>query len=496
MNEGIVPKIYLCGDKTKFFAWIGQRPFKLAGVLKFFGDDLDFREDGKFLLDDKICERDEIKNILADADFIVFRDARELKLVYTSLKKSDIDPSKLVTRVYFKNLPTDNFYDVESDLKIMQFMKVPPIKTLLDFDAYFLKSPLVTKLSNDVTEIDCITQEVFPPIKENIYSHVYKNLGECCLKHYDAALIYATSQKKFLADYAKLKNIADILITYVRNDSEMQKYIKANINFFSKIDILPTVLGQWLFCYYHQPKKDFAIYVVTHKKMPDELVNNLPEGYKIIHAGKAVAADLGYMGDDTGENVSHLNPYMNELTAFYWVWKNTNHTIVGTAHYRRYLTAAEGSDAFSYDKILTEEQAENFLNRYDVLATMFYGVVSEVEEIVLDYNEDSTALAVAIIEKYMAEVQPDYVETFQKVMNNSHFYRYNIIVTRKNVFDAYYSWLFSFFQKAVDEINLRIDFGDKKPRMAGFLGERMFTVWVMKNRLRVKELVVMQVPDL
>lgn len=497
MNEGFVPKIYLCGDKEEFFAWIGQRPFNLRGVLKFFNDDdLKFDKDGKFSLDDKIFERDEIKNILAEADFIVFWDALELKVVYKLLEKFEIAPLKLITRNRFKHLATDNFYDMENELKIMQFMKFPPIKTLLDVDAHFVKSPLLTKSLNDVTEIDCITQEELPPILENIYNHVYKNFGECCLKHYDAVLVNAITPQKFIADYTKLEKVSEILLTYVRKDSEMYNFLHDNMKFFEKINLLQNPIGSWLFCYRHPPKKDFAIYVVTHKKMPEELVNNLPTGYKIIHAGKAISDDLGYMGDDTGEHVSHLNEYINELTAFYWAWHNTNHTIIGMAHYRRYLTAAEDSENFAYEKILTQEQAENLLSRYDVLAAMFYGVLTEFEEISLDYNEDVAALGMSIIEKHMAEVQPDYVDTFKFVMNSSNFYRYTIIVTRKHVFDAYNSWLFSFLLKAVDEINQRIDFGNKTKRLASFLGERMFTVWMIKNRLRVRDLVVMQVPDL
>ena len=64
MIEGIVPKIYLCGEKEEFLAWIGNRPFELLGVVKFFGEGLNFKEDGKFELDGKIVEVDELKKIL------------------------------------------------------------------------------------------------------------------------------------------------------------------------------------------------------------------------------------------------------------------------------------------------------------------------------------------------------------------------------------------------------------------------------------------------
>ena len=197
MIEGIVPKIYICDNKEEFLAWIGNRPFELLGVVKFFGEGLNFKEDGKFELDGKIVEVDELKKILPKTDYIIFRNGMELRVMHTCLKDFEIDPLKFITRNYFKHMATDNFYDMDSDVKFMQFMQIPPIRTLLDADAHFLKSPLLTKINNEVTEIDCITQEILPPIMENIYSHVYKSFSECCLKHYDAVLFNATSKKKF-----------------------------------------------------------------------------------------------------------------------------------------------------------------------------------------------------------------------------------------------------------------------------------------------------------
>ena len=498
-ENGFVPKIYLCGDKAEFFAFIGQRPFQFLGELKFFGDkdnpDLQFNEDGKFFLDDKICEPEEIKQILNDADYIVFNDPKEMKATYVTLQKFELSPAKLITKSCFKSLPTNQFYDIDAELKLMNFLKIPPIKTLLDVDAHFAKSPMYAKALNDLTEIDCISQETLPPIKENIYTHVYKNLSECRLKHYDAVLLNCTSSKDFLAKFSKLEHISEAVLIYVRNNSEMHKFLNENSNFFSKVNALTTMDGRWLFCYRHVPKKNFAVYVVTHKSLPPDLEENLSEGYKIIHAGRTLAEDLGYMGDNTGENISYLNPYINELTALYWMWKNTNHTIIGTAHYRRFLTA-DNDNTFSTEKILTEEQAENFFEDYDLLATPFYGVLTQSEEIALEYSDKVEEFARAIIEKHMMNNQPDYVDAFNFVMNSASFYRYSIMVTRKNIFDSYCAWLFSFFIDATNEIIERIQFSETNKRLAGFFGERMLTVWLIKNRLRIKECNMIQVPDL
>ena len=56
------------------------------------------------------------------------------------------------------------------------------------------------------------------------------------------------------------------------------------------------------------------IFVMTHKKF------NEPEDkiYIPLQVGKAAGQDLGYLGDDTGDNISDLNKYYGELTGVYW----------------------------------------------------------------------------------------------------------------------------------------------------------------------------------
>ena len=63
------------------------------------------------------------------------------------------------------------------------------------------------------------------------------------------------------------------------------------------------------------------------------------EIYTPIHVGKANAGiDLGWMGDDTGDNISAKNQNYCELTAVYWAWKNLKDVdYVGLCHYRRFL---------------------------------------------------------------------------------------------------------------------------------------------------------------
>ena len=57
--------------------------------------------------------------------------------------------------------------------------------------------------------------------------------------------------------------------------------------------------------------------------------------------------------DNTGDNISSLNPNRCEMTAHYWVWKNrldTDDEYVGICHYRRTLD-------LSYDDLKRMKQA-------------------------------------------------------------------------------------------------------------------------------------------
>lgn len=76
------------------------------------------------------------------------------------------------------------------------------------------------------------------------------------------------------------------------------------------------------------------IYVMTHKKIAD-IPNEI---YTPLHVGKEGKESLGYIGDDTGDQISDKNDSYCELTGMYWLWKNLDCDIIGICHYRRYFT--------------------------------------------------------------------------------------------------------------------------------------------------------------
>ena len=394
----------------------------------------------------------------------------------------------------FNSLPTDIFRDFNSDLQLLIHLQNSQIKTLLDVNAHFVKSQLLTKSPNNITEIDCIFDGDILPLKENIFSRVYKNFSECQLKHYDAAIISANDPLDFDKNYLMLDN-CDVVILFARFNSAVENHLRTITYNFAKVDVLRSFAGNWIFCYRRKPPEDFAMYVVTHKKLPADHVEKLPAGYKIIHAGRELSEDLGYLGDNTGDNVSYLNPYINEITALYWMWKNATPSIIGLSHYRRFFTEFEDLN-FSHEKIITQEQISNILKTYDIVVVPCLNYIIEYENMARACGKKLVEMGLTVIKKYL---NPNYIEALDKVMYSRIFYKCNMFIARKNVFDAYCSWLFSFFIDATQEI-LQVtplqQMSNPPKRLMGYFAERLLSVWIIKNHLRIKELNLMRVSNL
>ena len=94
------------------------------------------------------------------------------------------------------------------------------------------------------------------------------------------------------------------------------------------------------------------IYIVTHKRV------DLPKlkGYRAIQVGSAEEDFPGCLRDDTGDNIADRNASYCELTAMYWIWKNTDDPFKGLAHYRRYFgrrpLSSRVSDILGYDALI------------------------------------------------------------------------------------------------------------------------------------------------
>lgn len=231
---------------------------------------------------------------------------------------------------------------------------------------------------------------------------------------------------------------------------------------------------------------DIKILVATHKKywMPKDGI------YLPIHVGREGKADLGYLGDNTGDNISAKNANYCELTGLYWAWKNLKYDYIGLCHYRRYF-ADKNLHTNNAEKkkavILHRQDYEKLLREYDIILPVKRNYYIETVRSQYEHAHNKRDLDEA--EKIVSELYPEYSEAFAKVMGRTKLHILNMFVMKKALFDEYCSWLFSILFELEKRIDI-INYNQYEARVFGFISERLFNAWLEKQQLNVKEMPV------
>lgn len=234
---------------------------------------------------------------------------------------------------------------------------------------------------------------------------------------------------------------------------------------------------------------EIKLVVAAHKpyKMPQDQM------YFPLQTGKSGKPDIGFAGDDTGENISDMNPRLCELTGIYWAWKNLDADYIGLVHYRRYFTTLPLIKRIGKDKfgcILTQKDLEPIIKEYDLILPQKreYGIESIYSHYIhlpYTYEKDLLTLRDVIREK-----EPDYLQAFDAVMGRSHAHMFNMFIMKRDLFDRYCTWAFPILL----ETDRRVDVSGYTPmetRAVAFMGEFMIDIWNEKQRIPYKELPVM-----
>lgn len=215
------------------------------------------------------------------------------------------------------------------------------------------------------------------------------------------------------------------------------------------------------------------IYVMTH--VPFAVPND--PIYHPLHVGKALKDDLGYPGDDTGDNISALNMYYSELTGLYWAWKNIRNTeYIGLCHYRRYFLNSDHS-------LMSRTDFLPILTKYQVILSQPVTSAKCYRE---SYAEAHNIHDLEAVQNALAILYPDCLPIFEQVLAGHKLYCGNLFVTTKILFDEYAKWLFSIFELAGKEIDTS-SYNDYHRRVYGFLSEQLLYVWIRYRNLTFYE---------
>lgn len=233
------------------------------------------------------------------------------------------------------------------------------------------------------------------------------------------------------------------------------------------------------------------IIIATHKKydMPKD------EMYLPLHVGREGKEDLGYVGDNTGKNISDKNASFCELTGLYWAWKNLDCEYLGLAHYRRHFTRKNKLYQFfkgKMESVLTKEETDTMLKVYPILVPKkrrYY-----IETIYSHYEHTHYKEHLDVTREIIADKYPEYLEAFDTVMQQRGGYMFNMFVMRKDLADSYCEWLFSILFE-LEERFKGVDYSFFQGRFYGRVSEIIFNVWLLKQNEAYKEIPYMHIEN-
>lgn len=237
-----------------------------------------------------------------------------------------------------------------------------------------------------------------------------------------------------------------------------------------------------------------------------------------IHLGRALAtqaskdgtmseADYAWMcenmiGDDTGENISHLNRYLNELTGIYWAWKNYDKLdspdYIGFMHYRRVFDFSGESKNLPVEHLgcanidfLSMYNKDDYLATKDILKTLKecpYLIsqaydINPYKQFAKEHNIEDYDLALQILD----EKFPEFSQAAKVYNEGDTSYFCNMFVLPREEFFRYCEFIFGIVLEAFEQIKLKL--GEKsflENRVCAFFSERLTAIYFINLKLNHK----------
>lgn len=216
---------------------------------------------------------------------------------------------------------------------------------------------------------------------------------------------------------------------------------------------------------------DVTVIVAAHKpyRMPSDPL------YLPLHVGASLCEeDFGYAKDNTGDNISERNPSFCELTGLYWAWKNLESDYIGLVHYRRHFSMKKkGKDPF--ENILKYEEIRPVLHRYAAFLPKKRNYY--IETLYSHYAHTHYADQLDMTREIIHDLYPEYLQSYDKAVNRTSGYMFNMMILRKDLLDDYCSWLFDIlFELEKRYHNENLD--TFQSRLYGRVSEIIFNVWL------------------
>jgi hypothetical protein len=259
-----------------------------------------------------------------------------------------------------------------------------------------------------------------------------------------------------------------------------------------------------------------VIGIAYHKQA--NFYNEAP--FKAIQLGAYNKADFGIQKDSDGDNISQMNPYCSEMSATYWLWKNIEAEYKGLFHYRRFMTFEKESilnkiprwSLYYVSKLLSPIVKDaryslhafdmKYINEEEVPQTLsMFGkrLIIDIESNRMDgyalgpirrsTRKISSQLQGAIgiwhyeyVRQLIMTEYPNFFKYYEKALNSSSSYSYNMVILKNSLFDEYCSIMFDILNKYQNHMNKGMAPGKINQAMlrdSGYVAEVITDAFIM-----------------
>lgn len=247
---------------------------------------------------------------------------------------------------------------------------------------------------------------------------------------------------------------------------------------------------------------------------------NSSENIISIFNRKAIRQKLTPLRDDTGDNISELNPNYCELTAIYWMWKNLKADYYGLFHYRRIFDFTNPHHnqqliqnntphqiAFRFikkitRKLLNQNKILKACQEADIIvpkklkdhSTTYFSKNANINLYQL-YNEAHYKNDMDLCIKYIKDKYPHMQNALENTLYKTpiNWHIANMFVMKKELFFEYCEWLFDVLFSIAPNVPIE-SYNQYQARVFGFLSERLFNVWIEYKKETTPSLRIQEYP--
>ena len=216
------------------------------------------------------------------------------------------------------------------------------------------------------------------------------------------------------------------------------------------------------------------IFICCHKPSTGFRNNNV---YIPLHVNRAVSSNknemTGYVGDDSGDNISSRGSSFSEGTGIYWIWKNVKDVdYVGLIHYRR---------DFSIE--FTNENIDSFFNDGTdvIMSKKFFRFHSRWMTCLMCFQTEDLLILRGVIRK----LYPEYESTLNSFLRDYYDHPFNMVICKKSLYDKYAKWLFDIVFEVEKYIKPSPYINSK--RSIAYMTELLTPVYFLHNKCHIKE---------